>query len=509
MTEPALEHPSRFAATAPDRSAVIVAETGEVLTYGQLEARSNQIAHLLRSYGLATGDTVAIVMDNRLEYFEAPWGAMRAGLYVTPINWHLSAEETKYIVDNCGAQVVLASSETAPLLDGITVTRLVTSGAGDTVEGFESYEAKRDEQPATPIADECEGSWMFYSSGTTGRPKGIKPASVGGALGQPTTFTALVKGLYGGSESTVYLSPAPLYHAAPSGWTSAVHRLGGTVVTMKRFDGEQFLAAIEKYRVTLTQVVPTHMVRLLKLPEEARKRFDLSSLQILVHAAAPCPPDVKRGCIDWLGPIVNEYYSGSEGVCFCTITSEEWLAHPGSVGKSLLGTVHIVDELGDEVPPGTEGQVWFETPAKFEYHGDPDKTAAAFDRHGWSTLGEMGWVDDEGYVYLTDRVSNMIISGGVNIYPREVEDALVLHPGVTDVAVIGVPDPEMGEAVRAVVQPATPPADPAVLADELMAFCREKIAHFKCPRSVVFVDELPRLATGKIARRLLPAEVTA
>jgi acyl-CoA synthetase (AMP-forming)/AMP-acid ligase II len=305
------------------------------------------------------------------------------------------------------------------------------------------------------------------------------------------------------------LSPAPLYHAAPSGWTSAVHRLGGTVVTMKRFDAEEFLAAIERHRVTLTQVVPTHLVRLLKLPEEVRNRYDLSSLQILVHAAAPCPPDVKRACIEWLGPIVYEYYSGSEGVCFCTITSEEWLAHPGSVGRSLLGAVHIVDELGEEVPTRTEGQVWFETPAKFEYYGDPDKTAAAFDRRGWSTLGEMGWVDEEGYVYLTDRVSNMIISGGVNIYPREVEDALVLHPGVTDVAVIGIPDPEMGEAVRAIVQPASPPADPDAFAEELMAFCRERIAHFKCPRSVVFVDELPRLATGKIARRLLPAEVTA
>ena len=278
-------------------------------------------------------------------------------------------------------------------------------------------------------------------------------------------------------------------------------------MTTERFDPVEFLEAIERHRVTLAQVVPTHMVRLLKLPEVDRTRFDLSSLEILVHAAAPCPPDVKRAVIEWLGPIVYEYYSGSEGVGFCAIGPDEWLAHPGSVGRSLLGAVHIVDSDGNEVPPRTEGQVLFEVPARFEYHGDPEKTAAAFDERGWGSLGDMGWVDEEGYLYLTDRVSNMIISGGVNIYPREVEDALVLHPGVADVAVIGVPDPEMGEAVRAIVQPADPAVDRAALEAELIAFCRERIAHFKCPRSVVFTDDLPRLPTGKIARRLLPPEL--
>jgi acyl-CoA synthetase (AMP-forming)/AMP-acid ligase II len=349
---------------------------------------------------------------------------------------------------------------------------------------------------------------MFYSSGTTGRPKGIVPPSVGGPIGQPTTFTMLVQGLFGGGESTRYLSPAPLYHAAPSGWALAVHRLGGTVVTTKRFDPIEFLEAIEEHRVTLAQVVPTHMVRLLKLPEAERARFDLSSLEILVHAAAPCPPEVKRAMIEWLGPVVHEYYSGSEGVGFTAIGPEEALAHPGSVGRSLMGAVHIVDDDGNEVPPRTEGQVWFEAPSRFEYHGDPEKTAAAFDDRGWSTLGEIGWVDDDGYLYLTDRVSNMIISGGVNIYPREVEDVLIVHPGVLDVAVIGVPDADMGEAVRAIVQPTEPPTAPDAFADELIAFCRDRIAHYKCPRSVVFVDELPRLLTGKIARRLLPEELT-
>ena len=504
-----MQHPHEFARSAPDRPAVIMAGSDAasetVLTYAQMDARSNQVAHLLRSLGLTVGDNVAVVMENSTEYFPVVWGGLQSGLRVTPINWHLSAAETRYIVEDCGATVVIASGSCADLVSGVAATRLVVGGSAP---GFESYEEARDAQPTSPVDGECEGSWMFYSSGTTGRPKGIRPTSIGGPLGAPNSFTSLVQGLYGGSETTRYLSPAPLYHAAPSGWASAVHRLGGTVLTMPGFDPEAFLAAIERYRVTLAQVVPTHLVRLLKLPVEVRTRYDLSSLEKLVHAAAPCPPDVKRAVLDWLGPVVYEYYSGSEGAGFCAIGPEEWLAHPGSVGRSLLGAVHIVDELGEELPPRAEGQVWFETPARFEYHGDPEKTAAAFDRHGWSTLGEMGWIDEEGYVYLTDRVSNMIISGGVNIYPREIEDVLVLHEGVADVAVVGVPDPEMGEAVRAVVQPARPPADPDAFAAELIHFCRERIAHFKCPRSVVFVERLPRLETGKIARRLLPREVT-
>ena len=503
-----IEHPSRFAASAPDRPAVIVAGTGDTLTYGELEARSNQVAHALRALGLGVGDHVAVLMENRVEYFEAVWGAFRAGLYVTPVNWHLAPDEAAYVVDDCGAGALLASATCAPLVAGATggFARIVIGGPA---EGFDRYEDVIGAQPTTPIADECEGQWMFYSSGTTGRPKGIVPPKVGGPLGAATTFTALVRGLYGGTEATRYLSPAPLYHAAPSGWATAVHRLGGTVVTTPRFDPVELLAAIERHRVTLVQVVPTHLVRLLKLPEADRARFDLSSLEVLVHAAAPCPPAVKRATIEWLGPIVHEYYSGSEGAGFCAIGPEEWLAHPGSVGRSLLGAVHIVGAAGEEVPARTEGQVWFETGQRFEYHGDPGKTAAAFDERGWSTLGEIGWVDEDGYLYLTDRVSNMIISGSVNIYPREVEDALVVHPAVTDVAVIGVADAEMGEAVRAVVEPADPPADPDALAAELTAFCRDRIAHYKCPRSVVFVDRLPRLETGKIARRLLPREVTA
>jgi acyl-CoA synthetase (AMP-forming)/AMP-acid ligase II len=503
-----IEHPKRFAASAPDRPAVIIGD--QVVTYAELEARSNRLAHALRSRGLGPGDHLAVLMENRPEYFEVAWAGLRAGLLVTPVNWHLSAAEAAYIIEDCGATALVASAPRADAVTGIAAPALTTRLAvGGPVDGFDCYEDVTGAQPQTPVGDECEGTWMFYSSGTTGRPKGITPGRTGGPLGAPARFTAMVRYLFGGDESTVYLSPAPLYHAAPSGWSAAIHRIGGTVVATERFDPVEFLRLIERHRVTMAQVVPTHLVRLLKLPAEDRARYDLSSLKTLVHAAAPCPVEVKRAVFDWLGPVVHEYYSGSEGVGFCAIGPQEWLAHPGSVGKSMQGAVHILDEAGTEVPPRTEGRVFFETARGFEYHGDPAKTAEAFDEHGWGTFGEVGWVDEEGYLYLTDRVSNMIISGGVNIYPREIEDALILHPEVADVAVIGVPDPEMGESVRAVIQPAVPPADPAALAAELIAFTRDRIARYKAPRSVVFLGELPRLQTGKVARRLLPPEATS
>jgi long-chain acyl-CoA synthetase len=504
----ALEHPSRFAAAAPDRPAVIMAGSGQVLTYAELEDRSCRVANLLRAFGLEPGGHVAVLLENRPEFFEVVWGALRCGLYVTPINWHLAPDEAAYIVDDCDAAVLVAS---AALVDAVVPAGAARAlvgrvAVGGHVPGFADYEELLAAQPSSRPTQECEGNWMLYSSGTTGRPKGVKPPRVGDPLGAPTSFSMLVQGLYGAGEDTVYLSPAPLYHAAPAGWTNAIHRLGGTTVVMERFDPLHVLGLIERRRVTHVQFVPTHLVRLLKLPASDRTRFDLSSLRVVVHAAAPCPPDVKRAVIEWLGPVVHEYYSGSEGVGFCAIGPDEWLAHPGSVGRSLLGAVHIVGPDGAELPVGAEGEIWFEAPGRFEYHGDPAKTAAAYDARGWSTLGDIGRVDADGYLYLTDRVSNMIISGGVNVYPREIEDVLVLHPAVTDVAVIGVPHPDMGEAIRAVVQPRDAvPGD--TLADDLIAFCRERIAHFKCPTSVVFLDELPRLPSGKLAKRLLPPAV--
>jgi long-chain acyl-CoA synthetase len=509
-----LQHPSRFAAEAPDRPAVIMGGTGQVLTYAQLEDRSCRVANLLRSYGLEPGDHVAALLENRVEFFEVAWGALRAGLHLTPINWHLTADEAAYIVEDCGASVLVASAALGdvvanlPDAGGKLTGRVAVVGE---LPGFAPYEDLLAAQPNTPPTQQSEGNWMLYSSGTTGRPKGVKPTKVGGPLGEPSPFVMLVQGLFGGDESSVYLSPAPLYHAAPAGWTNAFQRLGATTVIAERFDPVGVLELIERHRVTHVQFVPTHLVRLMKLPEEVRARYDLSSLRYVVHAAAPCPPEVKRAVLDWLGPVVHEYYSGSEGAGFCAIGPDEWLAHPGSVGRSLMGPVHIVGADGEELPAGEEGEVWFESPARFEYHGDPEKTAAAYDARGWSTLGDIGRLDDAGYLYLTDRVSNMIISGGVNVYPREVEDVLVLHPAVADMAVIGVPHPDMGEAVRAVVQLAdAAPTDAAqtdALAEELIAFCRDRVAHFKCPTSVAFVDTLPRLPSGKLAKRMLPPEV--
>jgi len=499
-------HPCAYAETDPDKPAVVMGGSGETRTYADLEAASNRIAGLLRSRGLVAGDGIAVLMSNEAAWFDVVWGAMRSGLYVTPINWHLTAREAAYIVTDCEAKALFASAELGEnvlaLGDAVDTVDL-RFAVGGPIAGFETLADAVADQPPTPIADEREGIWMFYSSGTTGQPKGIKPPLPPAELGLPGPFSYLLSGLYGFDADTTYLSPAPLYHAAPAGWTTSAQRLGGTVICMERFDPIEFLRLIEKHQVTHLQVVPTHLIRLLKLPAEERNRFDLSSLRVLVHAAAPCPVEIKRAAIEWLGPIVYEYYAGSEGTGFFAITSEEWLAHPGSVGKSLLGAVHIVGEDGTEVPVGEEGEVWFEAPNRFVYHGDPAKTAAAFNDAGWSTIGDIGRLDDEGYLYLTDRASNMIISGGVNIYPREAEDALVCHWAVEDVAVIGTPDEIMGEQVTAFVQLRDGEAPTDALADELIAHCRDQLSHFKCPKEIRFVDELPRLPNGKLLKRRL------
>ena len=507
MLDPARLHPAAHAATDPDRAALVMGGSGEVRTYRQLDEASTGLALVLRDRGLRPGDRLAVMLDNEPAYFEAVWAALRSQLYVTPINWHLAAAEAGYIVADCGATALVTAAGMAPVVNALgddlagVTTRL---SAGGALPGFESYEDAVAARKLEPLPDEGEGMWMFYSSGTTGRPKGIVAQLPGGPLGAPSPFTTLLSGLFGFDVETVYLSPAPLYHAAPSGWCTGTQRLGGTAVVMEHFDPVELLELIERHRVTHVQLVPTHLVRLLKLSATERDRYDLSSLKMVVHAAAPCPVEIKQAALDWLGPIVHEYYSGSEGAGFCYIGPDEWLTHPGSVGRSLSGTIHIVGDDGAELPVGEEGQIWFEAWNRFEYHNDPAKTAAAWNDRGWSTLGDVGRLDDEGYLYLTDRASNMIISGGVNIYPREVEDVLIVHPAVADVAVLGTADPDMGEQVTAFVQLASeaPPADDG-LADELISYCRERLSHFKCPRSIRFVDDLPRLPTGKLLKRLL------
>ena len=487
----------------------MVEPSGVTTTYAQLDAGANRLANLLRSRGLGPGDSMAVWMENHPVYLEATWAPQRSGLYYTPISSRLTAGEAAYILEDCGAQALVTTferrrvaAEIVERLPGLH-TRLMVGG---TVDGFESYEEVVGAQPADPLPDPLEGRSMLYSSGTTGRPKGVKrqlPRTPLGTTGFDSVL-GLGKGLYGYGDDMVFLSPAPLYHAAPLWFTMAVHRIGGTTVVMEHFDPVAFLALVERHRVTHALVVPTMFVRLLKLPEEDRHRFDLSSLQCCIHGAAPCPAEVKERMIEWWGPVIHEYYAGTEGNGFVACNSAEWLAHRGTVGRSLGGPVlRILDDDGNEVPAGRIGTVYFEGGPEFEYHNDPDKTRSAHDRRGWTTLGDLGYLDGEGYLYLTDRKAYTIISGGVNVYPQEAEDILVSHPDVLDAAVFGVPNEELGEEVKAVVQPVDPATAGPGLEAELIAWCRRHLASYKCPKSVDFEDELPRHPTGKLYKRLL------
>lgn len=499
-------HLSEIARRAPEKPAIVMADGSRTVTFGELDRRSLQVAGLLRRHGLRPRDHAALLMENRPEFLEVAWGAQRSGLYWTATNWHLTEDEAGYVVRDCEARVLFASGRTAGAAARIA-QRTPELAATVVVEGAEGREELTDYAtalagtPAEPAPDEVEGMYFFYSSGTTGTPKGIRREHAFPPFGTGLGLDHAMGSSFGFGPDSVYLCPAPLYHAAPLAWSLGTQRNGGMVVLMDHFDPLECLRAIERHGVTHVQFVPTHFVRMLKLPAEQRRSVDLSSLRVVVHAAAPCPVDVKRAMIDWLGPKLLEYYAGSEGCGMTVITSQEWLAHPGSVGRAAIGAVHIVGEDDAELPPGEIGTIYFSGAGRFEYHNDPEKTARAHNARGWATLGDLGHLDADGYLHLADRRTDLIISGGVNIYPAEVEDALVMHPAVADVAVIGVPDPEMGQSVRAVVQLAPEqPADPG-LADELVSLCRARLAGFKRPRSIVFVTELPRLPTGKLLRR--------
>ncbi len=510
--------PGDFAASAPDRPAVIMSTSGEIVTYAQLDAEANQLSRVFRAAGLQPGDHVALCLENSAHFLPAIWGAHYAGLYYTAMSSRLTTEEMAYIIDDCGAQAFVTSnhkaSQAAELADQMprVKVRLMLDGV---IDGFESYEATLAEQPPAPLdEDRVEGQDMLYSSGTTGRPKGVKVPLPGAPLGLGADgVTGLAQLLFSADDSTRYLSPAPLYHAAPLRFCRATQRLGGTVVVMEQFDPEQYLALVEEHQITFSQVVPTMFIRMLKLPPEVRAKYDLSSLQVVVHAAAPCPAEVKAQIIDWFGPIIHEYYAGTEGNGFVYCNSVDWLAHKGTVGKAILGVVHIVGEDGEEAPIGESGTVYFEgdLAATFEYHNDAEKTASSRDPkgRGWSTLGDVGYLDDDGYLYLTDRKAYMIITGGVNVYPQEAENVLAMHPKVNDVAVFGVPNDDFGEEVKAVVEPASMDDAGPALAQELIAYCKEHLADIKCPRSVDFRPELPRHPTGKLYKRLLKDEYWA
>jgi long-chain acyl-CoA synthetase len=500
-------YPGTYAETAPDRPALIMGASGETITYRQLDQRSNQLAQLLRAGGLKRGDHIALFMENNPRFMEVAWAALRSGLYITCINSHLTAPEVSYIVEDCEARALITSAAKSDIVADLEPaamknvgTRLMTDGAS---AGFEAYEAAVAAQPAERLADESSGTTMLYSSGTTGRPKGvIRPLPTE----LPSDNDARLAGLgtlYKYRDGMVYLSPAPMYHAAPLAFSLSAQRFGGTVVMMERFDPADALALIERHRVTHSQWVPTMFVRLLRLPGEVKSGHDLSTHEVAVHAAAPCPVAVKQQMIAWWGPILYEYYAGTEGNGSTYITSEEWLERPGSVGRPRAGKVHIIGEDGTEQPPGQEGTIYFSGGGTFEYHNDAEKTAGSKLPGGLSTLGDVGYLDEEGWLFLTDRKAYMIISGGVNIYPREIEDVLIQHPAVADVAVFGVPNDEMGEEVKAVVQLIPGNKASPELERELTEFSRQQLAGFKVPRSIDFIDELPRLPTGKLYKRIL------
>ena len=505
-------HPGVNGKKFPDKPAIVMLSSGKTITHGELNDLSNQGAQLFRSLGLKPGDSIAFMLENHHLFFPIAFAAWRSGLRYTAISWRLQAAEVEYIVKDCEAKIFITSKfleETAVNLEEALsgVKKFMLDG---TSSGYESYEESIASMPKESVKDECQGGSMLYSSGTTGRPKGIyRELQL-----NPLPYTQeeddlglgrVVEGIYGGDENTVYLSPAPLYHSAPMGFNTGFLSLGGTSIVMEKFDPEAALKAIQDYKVTHSQWVPTMFVRFLKTDESVRTAYDLSSHKVAIHAAAPCPIEVKEKMIEWWGPIIYEYYAGTEFNGMTIVNSEEWMEHKGTVGRPLVGELHILDDEGNELQAGEAGGIYFggETATSFEYHNDKEKTQGAISKQGYSTLGDIGYVDEEGYLYLTDRKAFMIISGGVNIYPKETEDALIMHPKVTDVAVFGVPHSEMGEKVKAVVQPADMSEAGPELEAELIAFCKEKISSVKCPKSVDFEEELPRHPTGKLYKRLL------
>jgi long-chain acyl-CoA synthetase len=499
-------YPGPHAKTQPNKPAVIRALTGEAVTYGMLDERSNRFAQLLYARGFRRGDHIALMMENNLRMFEIAWAAFRSGLYLTAINRYLTPEEAAYIINDCEARALVSTQYMAETVDA--AMKLVTDCphrfmVDGPLAGWETYEEAIEAHSLEPLAEEPAGEWILYSSGTTGRPKGVaRPLPEAGIDAGLSTNATLLN--YGFDADSIYLSPAPLYHAAPFAYTTGVQSLGGTVVFMDRFDELGALELIEKYKITHSQWVPTMFIRMLKMSAEDRGRYDLSTLKVAVHAAAPCPVDIKQRMIDWWGPILLEYYAGTERNGATFIRSDEWLQRRGSVGRASRGIIHICDDDGAEMPVGKEGVIYFEMPVvPFEYYNDPERTKAALhpEHENWSTLNDVGYVDEAGYLFLTDRKSFMIISGGVNIYPQAIEDALVLHPSVADVAVIGVPDEDMGEQVKAVVQPMDGIAGDDTLAAALIEHTRAHVARYMVPKSVDFTDAIPRLPTGKLYKK--------
>lgn len=499
-------HPKLHAQNTPDKPAYIMADSGLVVTYLELEESANQIAHLFREIGLKPLDHIAIMMENHHFFFKITWAALRAGLVITPISTHLLDEEVAYILNNCEAKIFITTEKYIAVAEKAKEKApnvLHAFMLDNTIEVFESFEKAVEAHPKSPIEDEIQGSTMLYSSGTTGLPKGvytpphsenileINPVLLG--IGTNFKFGPHVK----------YLSSAPLYHAAPLAYNTVCMLFGGTSIIMEKFDAELSLSYIEQFKANYSQWVPIMFIRMLKLPEEVRMKYDTSSMLLALHSAAPCPIEIKEKMIEWWGPVIFEYYAGSEGNGMAAITSQEWLNHKGSVGKAIIGEVMILDDGKQPVPTREIGTVYFKGGNQFKYHNEETKTKNAYTEEGYSTLGDVGYVDEEGYLYLTDRKNFTIITGGVNVYPQEIENHIINHPKVTDVAVFGIPNKEFGQEVKAVVQPknwtdATPEFEL-----EIINFCKEKLSNIKIPRTVDFEKELPRKDNGKLYKRRL------
>lgn len=508
---------SHWAQVWPDKAAVrLIDGVGPrvvTLTYRELDERASVVAQWLIGLGLQTGDSIALLMENHPDLFAVAWGARRAGLYYTPVSVHLNPDEVDYVLADCDARLLVATSRTASLVSGTNgATAGSLSGAKYLLDGqapgFRSFEQEvQAYTPGAALPVRMVGRDFLYSSGTTGKPKGIKRPLVPYADRFRNPYDAVVwREFFGFGADTIYLTMAPLYHAAPMRSTMRNIDWGGTSIISSRFDAELALRLIGQYRATHSQWVPTTMIRLLALPDSVRAQADLSSMRVAIHAAAPCPPEVKRRMIEWWGPVWFEYYGGSEGIGLTAIDSAQWLQRPGSVGPAMLGKIHIKDEDGNELPHGQQGHIYFSGTPRFEYHNESAKTAAAYDAQGRATFGDIGHVDGDGYLYISGRRTDLILSGGVNIYPSEIENLIVTYPGVADAAVIGVPHAEFGEQVKAVVELQVPSQASPALGADIIAFCRRHLAHLKCPRSVDFVPALPRLENGKLYKRLLMSQ---
>lgn len=507
-------HPSFHARTQPDHPALVIADTGETLTYRQLDDGSNRVAQMLRAMGLKPGDRIGVMMRNSPSFSIVYWGATRCGVFVTLLSTHLKPDEAAYILNDSGSKALVLSASLGATPRELAARRgelipdvqAIHYADNEPIEGATSLDEALAPMPAEPVADEISGFHMIYSSGTTGRPKGIVLPFTPGPIDE---FNALEGAMpvYEQMKPLVSLNVGPLYHGAPLSGMITAQRLGGTFVTQRKFDAEGVLRAVQDHKVCIAQFVPTMFVRILALPDEVRKGYDMSSLKLAIHAAAPCPVEIKRRMIDWWGPIIFEYYGSTEGVGATAITSEEWLKKPGSVGKTSLGPIHICDDGGRELPPGEPGVIYFEAlPGRgVNYLNDSAKTKRAShpDHADWFTVGDIGKLDEDGYLFLTDRKDFMIISGGVNIYPQAIEDCLIVHPKVLDVAVIGVANPEYGEEVKAIVQPKNWADAGPELEAELRDWVATRISRVTQPRSYEFVQELPRIPSGKLAKHEL------